>query len=78
MSQHSLKSCLLAAIEGAYRAVDARLQSDFSLKVHDLRKLSFSLASGAGVSLETIMVAGRWKHRTLFRLFFPVMSFGFR
>jgi integrase len=66
LSQHSLKSHLLAAIETSYRAVDENIPADFSLRVHDLRKHSFSLASAAGVSMEAILAAGRWRRSSTF------------
>ena len=65
LTTHGLKSLMLDLIQAAYRAAGHE-SSDLVLKLHDLRRLSFSLASAGGVSLEAILSAGRWKHSSTF------------
>jgi hypothetical protein len=60
LTTHGLKAVIVDTIELAYKAVDKSLSSDFCLRLHELRRLSFSVASAAGVSLEAILAAGRW------------------
>ena len=66
LSAHSHKVQIISTIEEAYAAMDTRLADDFSLRMHDLRMLSFSLASASGVTLDTILSAGRWKSQSTF------------
>ena len=66
LSAHSHKVQIITTIEEAYAAMDMRLAEDFKLRMHDLRMLSFSLASASGVTLDTILTAGRWKSRSTF------------
>ena len=70
LSSHSHKSLILSVIEEGYRAMDLDLPREFSLRMHDLRKLSFSVASASGVTLEAILSAGRWKHQSTFTRFY--------
>ena len=66
LSAHSHKVQIITTIEEAYAAMDMRLAEDFKLRMHDLRMLSFSLASASGVTLDTILTAGRWKSHSTF------------
>ena len=45
-------------------------EPEITVHLHELRRLSFSLASGSGVSLEAIMKAVRCKHPSVFTTFY--------
>jgi hypothetical protein len=62
---HGRKSHVLDLIQAAYLAAGHE-SSELVLRLHDLRRLSFSLASAGGISLEAILSAGRWKHSSTF------------
>ena len=70
LSHHSLKSLLLQAINLSYKAMGIPQEPEITVRLHELRRLSFSLASGSGVSLETIMKAARWKHPSVFTTYY--------
>ena len=65
-----LKNLLVLAIQESYKAVNAKLGSNFELKVHDLRMLTHSLANASGVSMDTILTSGRWKNKCTFTNFY--------
>jgi hypothetical protein len=65
LTTHGLKSLVLDLIQSAYQAAGYE-SNGLVLRLHDLRRLSFSLASAGGISLEAILSAGRWKHTLTF------------
>jgi hypothetical protein len=65
LTTHGLKSLVLDLIRAAYLAAGHE-SSELVLRLHNLRRLSFSLASAGGISLEAILSAGRWKHSSTF------------
>lgn len=69
LTTHALKVLMFATIEEAYRAVGADI-GDFKLRLHDMRRLSFSIASASGVSMNTILAAGRWSRPSVFTSFY--------
>ena len=70
LSAHAHKSQVIATIEEAYSAMDRGLAAEFKLRMHDMRMLAFSVASASGVSLDTILSAGKWKSHSTFTTFY--------
>ena len=70
LSTHGHKLLLLAAIEEGYKAMDLDLLQEFKLCMHDMQKLSLSVVSASGVSLDAILSAGSWKHQSTFTKFY--------
>ena len=65
LSTHRHKAFVIEAIRIAYRAMDRPDPTD-SFRLHDMRRLSFSIASASGVSLDSILTAGRWRSQNTF------------